>query len=36
MILVGAYHEYILGVQYIGGMPRVHRGDIMIHVGLTD
>ena len=25
----GGYHEYIGGVQYIGGIPWVHRGDIM-------
>ena len=23
------YHEYIGDVQYIGGIPRVHQGDIM-------
>ena len=26
MSISGGYHEYIGGVQYIGGIPRVHRG----------
>ena len=25
----GGYHECIGGFQYIGGIPRVHQGDIM-------
>ena len=33
MSIVGGYHEYTGGVQYTGGISRVHWGDIMINVG---